>query len=308
MNERNRIHGIANYGGTTKVTNSAVGDRPVVNIGQRATAQDDEPKLSADVGVITILSVETQALMLRLGLERKPIGGLQFRTGAVRTDEGPVNVAAVQALGQGQRSTMAAYENLRRHFDPGVIVLVGIGGGIHRDVEIGDVVVATRVVYYDLRKELAEGTRRRGEEKEAPAATVHAVNAFFTDRAPAEFDTEDPNGTTRKMRMLHGPIGSGEAVVADEDAEIITYLAGFNDKILAVDMEAGGLSQASHERAATEDRAHGWAVIRGISDTADAQKNDEAHPVASWHAATALDHLLPYLKKGQLPSHRAADR
>jgi hypothetical protein len=47
-----------------------------------------------------------------------------------------------------------------------------------------------------------------------------------------EFTVEDPSGTTRTMRMLSGLIGSGDAVIADAQAEILTYLAS-NDKILA---------------------------------------------------------------------------
>lgn len=291
MNERSHVTGIMTTGGTTNVVNSAAGNRPVVNVGAAART-DGEPMRHTDVGVITILDVETSAMRLALGLEEAPSGALRFYTGTV----GSAGVAAIQALGQGQRSTMAAYENLCRHHDPAVVVLAGIGGGVHRDVALGDVVVATRVVYYDLRKETPDGTRRRGEEREAPAAVGHAVNAFFADREPAVFTAEDPGGTSRTFRAHHGPIGSGDAVVADADGEILRYLARFNDKILAVDMEAGGLSQACHERSAGTDRPHGWVVVRGISDKADAAKDDAHHRIASWHAAAAVRELVPYLR------------
>lgn len=109
---------------------------------------------------------------------------------------------------------------------------------------------------------------------------------------------EDPGGTSRTMRVRNGPIGTGDAVIADRDADILRYLAEFNDKILAVDMEAGGLSQACHERSAGTERPHGWAVVRGISDDAGTGKNDDHHRVASWHAAFALRSLLPYLRAG----------
>jgi hypothetical protein len=82
-------------------------------------------------------------------------------------------------------------------------------------------------------------------------------------------------------------------VIADDQAEILTYLASFNDKILAVDMEAGGLSLARYEHSVITGRSCGWVVIRGISDTADPRKDDNSHRIASWHAAVALRHLLP---------------
>ncbi|GLW62350.1 hypothetical protein Arub01_05940 [Actinomadura rubrobrunea] len=301
MTQKHHVEGILNYGGTANVTSSAVGHRPVLHVSTPVTEQDgsttSQPESRrADVGIITILSVEAQAVVTALGLRKQQIGGLHFYAADVQDRTGPISVVAIRALEQGNRSAMAAYDNLRRHFDPKVVVLVGIGGGFHRDVRVGDVVVATRVVYYDLRKETPMGIRHRGEEREAPADIRHAINAFFTENEPAEFQVEDPAGVTRTMRMLTGPIGSGDAVIADQDAEILSYLAGFNDKILAIDMESGGLSLACHERTAQSGQPHGWAVVRGISDDAGQGKDDSYHRIASWHAAMALRRLLPYLR------------
>ncbi|TMR93981.1 5'-methylthioadenosine/S-adenosylhomocysteine nucleosidase [Nonomuraea basaltis] len=170
-----------------------------------------------------------------------------------------------------------------------------MGGGIHASTKIGDVVVATRVVYYDLRKETPEGTRRRGEEREAPSAVGHAVNAFFNDHGePATLQAANDEGDF----LTHtGPIGSGEAVIADAKSEIIRYLKAYNDKVLAVEMEAGGLTQAFHEQDGPQ-AVRGWVVVRGISDDADDGKNDTCHDVAARHAATVLRSLLPYLPIG----------
>ncbi|WP_235017901.1 5'-methylthioadenosine/S-adenosylhomocysteine nucleosidase family protein [Thermomonospora echinospora] len=247
--------------------------------------------------MITIIGVETNAVRVALGLRPERVGGLSFDLGEVDVDgDRPVRVVATRTLAQGQRSTVMAFDHLRRHYDPKIIALVGIGGGINRKVAVGDVVVATRVVYYDLRKELPLHTQRRGEEKEAPAAVGHAANAFFTDHGePARCTVTDPGGTSRTHQVFGGLIGSGDAVIADHGSEIVSYLAGFNDKILAVDMEAGGLSQACHEQSATSGLLQGWVVIRGISDDAGADKNDDHQAVAAWHAATTLRRMLPYL-------------
>ncbi|MGI5167661.1 hypothetical protein ACQEU3_25250 [Spirillospora sp. CA-253888] len=299
MTGPSHVSGIVNHSGSMNVTGSAVGDRPVLNVTSPSLGRSPEGPQApsgADIGIITILPVEMHALRAALHLQGAPDGALWFSTGMVPTSVGPLSVVAVQTLKQGQRSAMAAYENLRRRHDPKVILLAGIGGGLHRDVQVGDVVLATQVVYYDLRKETPQGTLRRGEELEAPARIGHAVNAFLSDRHPAEIPVTDPAGTTRAVRVHHGPIGSGEAVIADRDSTTVAYLAAFNDKILAVDMEAGGLSLACHEGAVSPGRPHGWLVVRGISDTAGADKNDDHHRIASLHAAMALKHLLPYLR------------
>ena len=291
--------GVATFGGSTQIHQSAIGRGATLHLSAQSTPSADEQARSTrwDVGVITILPVEAGAVRAALGLRPERVGGLNFDLGEVDVDgDRPVRVVATRTLAQGQRSAVMAFDHLRRHYDPKIVVLVGIGGGIRGKVAVGDVVVATRVVYYDLRKELPQHTQHRGEEKEAPAAVGHAVNAFFTDHGePARCTVTDPGGTLRTHQIFNGLIGSGDAVIADHDSEIVSYLAGFNDKILAVEMEAGGLSQACHEQSAASGRLQGWLVIRGISDDAGADKNDDHQAVAAWHAATTLRRMLPYL-------------
>jgi adenosylhomocysteine nucleosidase len=253
-----------------------------------------KPGSAWQVGVVTVLGEETRAVVDVLGLHHlaSEPPGQRVYAGRVEGTGASVAVVAARALEQGPRSTMATLEMLWRRYRPTTLVVVGIGGGIHRDVAVDDVVVATRVVYYDHRKETPERTLRRGGERVAPMAVVHAVNAFFNDRGePAELDS---------FRAFHGPIGSGDAVIADPDSEIRKYLAAIDYRVLAVDMEAGGLSQFCDEATAVDGITPGWAVIRGISDhadetTADEAKTDAQHHTAAGHAAQTLRHLLPYL-------------
>ena len=237
----------------------------------------------------------------RVGLRRGQVfafrtnAELPFHRGRVQVRGRDIGVVAIRAVGQGQRSAVTAFGDLRQHYSPGVIALVGIGGGIHTDTAIGDVVVGTRVVYYDLRKETAGHVQRRGDEDSAPVPIVRAVNSFFDDYGePARFRTAGRNGVGREYRVLDGLIGTGEAVIADAGSDIRTYLRRYNDNTRAVDMEAGGLVQAFYEQSGAE-RVNGWVVIRGISDSADRDKNDDAQEMAAWHAATLLRDLLPYL-------------
>jgi adenosylhomocysteine nucleosidase len=166
---------------------------------------------------------------------------------------------------------------------------VGIGGAINRDLVVGDVVVATRVVYYDLRRETPEGVHHRGEERHTPAPITHALNSFFTDY-------DDParlKSATGPFRVLSGPIGSGDAVIMDAESQIRKFLLAYNEKVLAVDMEAGGLTQFCHETPPPD--YPGWLVVRGISDLADHTKTYDHQHSAAHNAALTLQHLIPYL-------------
>lgn len=278
-----------------EISQSAVGHGASVTVSTVAPERTAAQARKADVGVITILSEEARAVHAVLGLKRKRSGDLPFYGGTVNVQNIAIRIAAIRAHSPGQRSTVMAFENLRRHYNPAIIVLTGIGGGIHPSTELGDVVVTTRVVYYDLRKETPDGPRHRGEGREAPSSVGHAVNSFFTDYGePARLQSIDDDGVTHNYRVHAGPIGSGDAVIADAKSEIIRYLKAFNDKILAVDMEAGGLTQAFLEQDGPQ-VVRGWVVVRGISDDASTAKNDDYHDIAARHAATVLHHLLPYL-------------
>jgi len=301
MNNVKKNTGVITYGGgITHLTGSAIGDGAHVTIGHPAphhTRTTSEPHHTWNIGVITVLAEEAKAVLQELGLKQDTTKTRDqwFYTGSVKVPGAVVNVVATRASGPGQRATMTALGNLQRYYAPPVLVLVGIGGAIHHGIALDDVVVATRVVYYDLRKVTTKKVRHRGEDRESPAWMVHAVNSFFTNYGGLAELYAEAAGQAVPFRVHCGLIGSGDAVIADGESEIRTYLEAYSDKILAVDMEAGGLSQFCHETSSTSGAIPGWVVIRGISDHADRTKNDNWHHSAARNAAHTLHHMIPYL-------------
>ncbi|MFF7445818.1 MULTISPECIES: hypothetical protein [unclassified Streptomyces] len=280
-----------------------------IAIGEKAQASTTAPLPSAkpaievdapwDLGIVTILSEELRSVIDALNLHRhKTPTGLYFYQGEHTVSDATLRIVATQAQSQGQRSTMAALENLRRHYNPRLWALVGIAGGIHDDhARIGNVIVSTDVVYYENRSVNPRGDiRRRGEHRQAPAHIVHAVNAYFTDHGtPARINGQMTSHADEQYEIYPGVIGSGEAVIADRASDIRTYLTAYHEKVLAVDMEAGGLSQYWQENSVHGTANPGWIVIRGVSDNADEQKGHSHHELASRNAAHVLNRLLPYL-------------
>jgi adenosylhomocysteine nucleosidase len=299
--------GIVSHGDNNNFSNNAIGEHARVSVaapshdtGRPADAgAADERTAVWDVGVVTILSEELRSVVDELKLERrKEPGGLYFYRGEYITPEATVRIVATQSQSQGQRSAMAALENLRRHYEPRLWALVGVGGGIHdKHARIGNVIVSTDIVYYENRKINPRGdVRRRGEHRQAPAPVVHAVNAFFTDHGtPARIHGQLSTHASEEFEVYPGVIGSGEAVIADRESEIRSYLTGYHEKVLAVDMEAGGLSQYWQENSVHGGINPGWIVIRGVSDNADEEKGHGYHELAARNAAHILRQLLPYL-------------
>ncbi|MFE9427184.1 hypothetical protein ACFYNO_29925 [Kitasatospora sp. NPDC006697] len=298
--------GITSRGSGNTFSNNAIGDHAKVSVtapspGPTARlngSADNQRATGWDIGVVTILSEELRSVIDEFGLERhREPGGLYFYRGSHTTPESTVRIVATQSQSQGQRSAMAALENLRRHYDPRLWVLIGVGGGLHREhARIGNVIVSTEVVYYENRKINPNGdVRRRGEHRQSPAAVVHGVNAFFTQHGtPARFSNQLP-AASADFEVFPGVIGSGEAVIADGGSEIRSYLTDYHEKVLAVDMEAGGLSQYWQENSVNGDANPGWIVIRGISDNADEEKGHGFHELAARNAAHVLRLLLPDL-------------
>ena len=248
------------------------------------------------VGVITVISAEMRAVLDVLGpTHETTLGGRRFHESRLDVDGTPIGVVTTRTIGPGQRQAGAAYQHLRAAYAPPVVVLVGIAGGVHQAVSLGDVVVATRVVYYDARREDPGETLYRGESHDLPPAMQHSVNAYFTRYGePAQL--RRPAGRRdATFRALPGPIGSGEAVIRDENNQARRWLRAFNDKILATETEAAALAHAFHEDRDADAPPYGWLVGRGISDHANPEKNDAHHDAASRNAAHVFRTLLPYV-------------
>ncbi|MFE7675767.1 hypothetical protein ACFU5N_26625 [Streptomyces albidoflavus] len=299
--------GISSHGNGNTISNNAVGDHARVMAPpatERTSAPVSDSMTSAvqetwDIGIVTILSEELRAVCDELKLERhKEPGGLYFYRGEHSTPDSALRIVATQTQSQGQRSAMAALDNLRRHYAPRLWALVGVGGGIHDEyARIGNVIVSTEVVYYENRKINPLGdVRRRGEHRQAPAHVVHAVNAFFAEHGtPARIHGQLPSRSSQEFEVHPGLIGSGEAVVADRDSDIRRYLVHYHEKVLAVDMEAGGLSQYWQENSIHDEANPGWIVVRGVSDNADEKKGHAHHELAARNAAHVLRLMLPFL-------------
>lgn len=245
------------------------------------------------IGVVTIKAAESSAVADAFGLATEPddATGQRFYLGEVEAADGPVPLVAARTLEQGNRSIIPTLVNLRRAWNPAIFVIVGVGGAIYEKLRIGDVVVADRVIYYDLRREAADGVHHRGEQRQAPAAITHAMNSFFDDYG----EMPHLKSAGGQFRVLSGPIGSGDAVITDIHNRIRTYLQTVNEKVLAVDTESGALAQFCHESPPPQPD---WLVVRGISDHADHEKNEKHQPLAAHNAAITLQHLIPYMRAG----------
>ena len=257
--------------------------------------QDSRNKHGTAV-ILTALPVEYEAVRAHVNeCQEKEYKGTLYEQGIFSTQGGFWEIGIAQ-IGAG--NTTAAFEIERAivHFQPQVVLFVGVAGGL-KDVRIGDVVVATKVYGYETGKAASEGF--------LPRADVGESSYRLLQRAQAEARKPDWRLRIRETanttpRVFVGPIASGEKVIAASRSELARFLQGMYSDALAVEMEARGFLKAVHANEHIQ-----ALIIRGISDLLDGKSQADAsgsQEIAARYASAFAFQVLGRLDpSGALP-------
>lgn len=245
---------------------------------------------TCDFAIVTALPTEREALLgvvEQPHVMRNPDRDIwTYHTGQI----GRYDVVAVTTLRPGNPDATRVAADVIAHWAPRYLVMIGIAGGVPRDgLALGDVVVADQIIEYDYEK---EGDRRW---------RAYLPDALLLERA-REMSSwrlqvgRRPDASDEFSKVWFGPIATGSKVVAS--AATRSALLRINSRILAFEMEAGGISIAAWQHP----RGPGVFVVRGISDLADEAKSDLWQ---SYAARAAALFLQEFLLSGPVP--RSAD-
>jgi len=239
--------------------------------------------------ILTALSVECSAVCAHLSDIQEEIHqrGTIYRLGKFDSSKDVWDVAVVE-IGPGNPRAAMEAERAIAHFNPDVILFVGVAGGI-KGVDLGDVVAATKVYGYESGK--AEQTF-----KPRPEIGLSAYN--LEQRARVEGGKEDwlkrLPVTERTPCVFVAPIAAGEKVIASTKSKIFQFLRDNYGDAVAVEMEGLGFLDAAHGNQQVS-----AMVIRGISDLIDNKaKVDKAgyQEIAARHASAFAFELLAKLQ------------
>jgi nucleoside phosphorylase len=153
---------------------------------------------------------------------------------------------------------------------------MGIAAGIRGRVELGDVVIPEQIYYYESSKVIAEGELIAPMWKSTDARVRRAVSVFPV--------VTDLGGAGAVRVNTDCVIASGEKVVASDEFRI--RLDSAHRKLAAIDMESYGVACAAERCGAR------FTVIKGISDFADASKNNDYNDVAARASAGVFEFLV----------------
>lgn len=209
-----------------------------------------------NVVILTPISVEQDAILRHLApYTEKEVGKSHYVIGAVKNEHGTIQVVS-QLTGPGNTTVALAAEKAIRNFQPMVIILAGIAGGV-KDVAIGDIAVGTKFYGYESGKETKEGFMVR------PAAGSYSKDLVSIAEAVARKGEwrKRIKGDTTHTKVIFGPIASGDKVVAADDGAIANLLKHSYNDTTALEMESSGFGHAMQHHPDIR-----FMNIRGISD------------------------------------------
>jgi nucleoside phosphorylase len=248
---------------------------------------------SIDVGIVTALGIERDAILSHLdsyNVVQEDLEPTYYR--------GRVNISGsneyytivlVGLLKMGNNEAAVATTQLLRRWQPAHLMMVGIAGGVRSKVALGDVVVADFCHYYEIAKLTPEGDQRRSEQFPCDRLLYDRAYNYKGSKWKEQIGLPRPGSVQleNSLPKVHfAPIGSGDKVIAD--TQTLPRLLQECPKLLAVAMEGAGVAGAARKHT----HPPRFIEIRGISDFADDQKDDNWHAYAANAAAAFTIGLL----------------
>jgi len=148
---------------------------------------------------------------------------------------------AIAEIDNSNASAASETERAINHFKPDVILLVSAAVGI-KDVSLGDIVVANKVYGYESGR--AGNEFRPRTETQKPSYQLQA--RAKAERKKLDWLNRSLHRTPGSSpSVLLAPVASGEKELADEQAELLTFLRSQYGDAVAVDNLGFGFLEAA---------------------------------------------------------------
>ena len=246
----------------------------------RGTIADSETReAQIDIAIITVLPEEYHAVLQKLENVRVVMESdgrpnvYVWATGEVYSADRKTSHRLVVAMAgeAGEVSGALATKATIDRWSPRDVLLVGIAGGIHESLTLGDVVVSTQIWGYEHGH---LGTRYDTGGVFFFQPNPNLMKAAL-DLGPAwrqRIEVSAPN-VNAIPKVVGGKTASGNKVIENASSDYFAESLRLDTSIVSVDMEGAGAAAAvakDHDMGGTT----GFLMIRGISDLIE-KKNGE---------------------------------
>jgi nucleoside phosphorylase len=279
---------------------------------------------TVDVAIVVALREEFRVLHRQVASAATVIedaGQHYYRFEASSERERPYRCIATFIGEMGPGFAGVVTQKLIDRWKPGVVVVVGIAAGLHKDVRVGDVMIASQVDnYMDATKAVdapsdAFVLLHGGNSFQVDAALVARVRNFEFQHAdlynawrnrtlerftklPAAAQALSDKVIRSRPELIDGHLACGPVVGAS--GNFTGWLQRRDRNIRALEMESGGTMISAHLSPGTI-----GMVVRGISDLGDDRKSQLdsiGDGCLRTHAMeTALNLLWSIMRVGLLP-------
>lgn len=225
------------------------------------------------LGIIAAMQLEMDAISAKIENKKtETISGIQYITGEIY---GYPVVAAVSGIGKVNAAVCAQTMCLRYH--PQAVINTGVGGSLHADLKVADVVVGEAAVQHDV------DTSALGDEK----GFVSTVNLLRFPLCPSLADRLLASLCFLGIRARKGVIATGDQFVAEKSVkEEISSRFG----AIACEMEGCAIAHVCYLNQTP------CAIVRAISDGADNGASMSYQEFAALAAGQSVKALLHYIK------------
>jgi len=228
------------------------------------------PSAEVDIAIITVLPAEYHAVLRKLENVREvvePFGEPNlyvWATGEVHSRDGVVRRLVVAMAGEaGEVSGALATQATMDRWKPKDVLLVGIAGGVHESVGLGDIVVSRQIWGYE-HGHLGTRYESGGVLFFQPDPTLVQAALDLGEQWRRKIEIAPPDHAP-PPKVFAGKTASGDKVIESTGSAYFAESLRLDETILSVDMEGTGASAAigkGHDRGGTT----GFVMIRAISD------------------------------------------
>lgn len=198
------------------------------------------------IGIIAAMRIEVELLMQELkNVQKETIGGTEYYVGKIGGHE-----VVLMQCGIGKVSAAAGTQAMITRFSPDIIINTGCAGALARELNIGDIVLSSETVEWDM------DTTDLGDPR-GYIQSLDTIRVRADEKTAQWIASAMPENST----VYKGLVVSGDQFVSRKEQRAV-ILGSFPDAMCA-EMEGAAVGHVCAQNGVP------FCVVRCMSDTAD---------------------------------------